>query len=303
MASWKEALARTRGKVASSLGRVFKRGGKFDAETLEELEETLLLADVPARQSMEWIEALRALPGDQAPREALGAVLRESLGEDRAVSWTPGPRPYVILIVGVNGSGKTTTCAKLARLVQRAQAVPLLCAGDTFRAAGSSQLRIWADRVGCEVVAGATGADAAAVAFDAMEAAEARNVDALIIDTAGRMHTKQPLMDELIKVQRAVTKKQADKPDEVWMVLDATLGQNALLQAREFHTTVPLTGVIVSKLDGSAKAGFLFGVTRELGVPVLFAGLGEGPDDLVPFTRAEFVDALLAADAPAEVQG
>lgn len=303
MASWKEALARTRGRVASSLGRVFKRGGTIDAETLEELEETLLLADVPARQSMAWIKALEALPRESTPREALGALLSADLGEDHTVSWHRESKPYVILVVGVNGSGKTTTCAKLAHLAQRVNAAPLLCAGDTFRAAGSEQLRIWAERVGCEVVAGATGADAAAVAFDAMEAAEARKADVLIIDTAGRMHTRQPLMDELIKVHRAVTKKQADKPDEVWMVLDATLGQNALLQAREFHKTVPLTGVIVSKLDGSAKAGFLFGVTRELNVPVLFAGLGEGEDDLVPFVRAEFVDALLASDAPVETQG
>jgi fused signal recognition particle receptor len=199
-------------------------------------------------------------------------------------------------VVGVNGSGKTTTCAKLAHRAAAEGLTPLLCAADTFRAAGSDQLRIWAERLGCEVVAGATGADPAAVAFDALGAAIARKSDLLIVDTAGRMHTKQPLMQELVKVRRSLGKRKAGAPEATWIVLDAALGRNAIAQARTFHEAVPLTGIVVSKLDGSSKGGFVFTLADELGIPVLFAGLGEGAGDLVPFDRRRFVGGLLGLE-------
>ena len=293
MASWKDALSHTRQRLLSTFSRAFRNNRSLDDEMLEVLEETLLAADVPVRQVGEYLACLSGAMNRDLARENLRGLLGEALGERRSVDWEGERRPKVVLLVGVNGSGKTTTCAKLAKKVHQVGKKPLLGAGDTFRAAGSEQLKIWADRIGCDVVVGKTGADPAAVAFDAMDAAISRNADVLLMDTAGRMHTKQPLMEELIKVQRALAKRCAGAPDEVWMVLDSTLGQNSLIQAREFHRAVPLTGLIISKLDGTSKAGFLFGVAREVGVPIVFAGLGEGLEDLVPFDTNGFLDALL----------
>ncbi len=297
MASWKSALARTRDKIKGSVGRAFKRGGPLDEVTLEELEETLLQADVPVRLVGELIRTLeKERKGRAETRQAaLRTMLLETLGNGGPFQWRHDEGPLSILIVGVNGSGKTTTAAKLAHVAKRAGLRPLLGAGDTFRAAGSDQLKIWADRVGCDVVVGKTGADAAAVAYDAMDAAVARDADVLIFDTAGRMHTREPLMKELEKVRRSMSKRLEGAPHQTWIVLDATIGQNALNQARQFHEASPISGVVVAKLDGSAKAGFLFGVARDLGVPVLFAGLGEQEDDLVPFDAPSFVDALLGS--------
>ena len=201
-----------------------------------------------------------------------------------------------MLVVGVNGSGKTTTSAKLAHLFKTKGQRALLAAADTFRAAGSDQLVLWANRLGCDVVSGKTGSDAASVAFDAVKAAEARGVDIVLIDTAGRMHTKKPLMLELEKIQRSLGKAIKGAPHETWIILDASLGQNAVAQARFFHEMVPLTGVVVTKLDGSSRAGFLFSVYQELQVPVYFAGLGEGENDLAVFSPESFVDALLAVE-------
>lgn len=302
MASWIQALSRTRNRLSDSLGNVFRRGRDLDEITLEELEETLLGADVPVRLVGELIQELESgARGDGASRQSrLRQKLIDTLSQGPAFDWGAHDGLLSLLIVGVNGSGKTTTAAKLAHHAQVAGCDPLLGAADTFRAAGSDQLRIWADRLGCDVVSGATGADAAAVAYDAIQAATARSKNVLIVDTAGRMHTKAPLMQELKKVSRSMAKCDATAPRQTWIVLDATIGQNALIQAREFHQSVPLSGVIVSKLDGSAKAGFLFGVSRELGVPILFAGLGEQADDLVPFDAASFVDALLGVEATVE---
>jgi fused signal recognition particle receptor len=242
---------------------------------------------------------LEELP--RGAKDSRRAALRQHLvdalgGPAEPPTWVGHTRPHTVLIVGVNGSGKTTTAAKLARLCLNQGRRPLLGAADTFRAAGSDQLRIWGERVGCDVVTGQMGADSASVAFDAMEAALARDADVLIVDTAGRMHTKKPLMQELEKIRRALGKRVEGAPHETWIVLDASIGQNALSQARLFHEICPLTGVIVSKLDGSSKAGFLFAVARELGVPVRYAGLGEGADDLVPFDVPSFVDALLGVE-------
>jgi fused signal recognition particle receptor len=297
MTSWMQALARTRSRIAAAFSRVLSSGGRVDAATLEDLEATLLLADVPAPLAAGWLEKLRVESGRGAspPAAALRGMLLESLPAPDTVSWRGPAMPFTVLVLGINGSGKTTTCAKLAGRVKAAGMAPLLAAADTFRAAGSDQLRIWAGRVGCEVVGGAMGADAAAVAYDALEAAIARHSDVLIIDTAGRMHTKAPLMQELQKVQRALAKRLPSAPHETWMVLDASMGQNALNQARVFNETIPLTGAVIAKLDGSAKAGFIFSIARDLKVPIRFVGLGEGPDDLAPFDPPAFVDALLGS--------
>ena len=295
MVTWIDALAKTRAKVGAALSRVFKKSNALDEDAVEELEDTLLRADVSMRLVTEWTDALQqGYRGLQVSREEIvRELLVKALGEKKAFEWPAEPRPYTILLVGVNGTGKTTTAAKLAWRAKEAGLKPLLAATDTFRAAGADQLRIWADRVGCDVVAGQQGSDAAAVAFDAMDAALARGCDAVIIDTAGRMHTKQPLMNELGKVRRAITSRLKREPDETWIVLDASMGQNAIIQARQFHEMIPLTGVIVSKLDGSAKAGFVFSIIKELETPIRFAGLGEGMDDLAIFDPDEFVDALL----------
>lgn len=300
MGSWFQALAKTRKTLSSALSGLLGREEGATTDTLEDLEATLLSADVPVRLVGELLADLEAT---RARHESLKDVLRRdlvrALGSSAPFLWKRGTKPLTVLIVGVNGSGKTTTTAKLAWRVKQEGLRPLLGAGDTFRAAGADQLRLWADRVGSDVVAGATGGDAAAVAFDAVDAAVSRGSDVLLLDTAGRMHTKKPLMQELDKVRRAMSKRLAGAPHETWIVLDATIGQNALAQARMFHEIYPLTGVVVAKLDGSAKAGFLFAVTKELGVPVRFAGLGEQQEDLVPFDSEAFVDALLGVESAA----
>lgn len=303
MASWLDALSRTRKSISGALGKIFRATGRVDAETLEDLEATLLQADLPARLVGEIIPQLEKAAKEHkiTPREALRHHLIRALGSPKPFSWGASEKPFTVLVVGINGSGKTTTSAKLAHLAGRAGLKALLGATDTFRAAGSHQLKIWADMVGCDVVAGATGADAAAVAFDALDAAVARKSDVLIVDTAGRMHTKQPLMDELQKVRRAMAKKLPGAPHETWIVLDASMGQNAIAQARVFHDAVPLTGVVISKLDGSAKAGFIFAITKDLEAPIRFVGLGEGKEDLAPFDPAAFVDGLLGTDATERV--
>ena len=295
MVTWINALAKTRNKIGAALATVFKRPDAVDEDVLEELEDTLLSADVSLRLVTEWTDALRK--GYRGLNVSAQSMLRErllrSLETCVPFEWPTEPRPHTTLIVGVNGTGKTTTAAKLAWRAKQQGLTPLLAATDTFRAAGADQLRIWAERVDCDVVAGQQGADAAAVAYDALDAAHHRGRDVVLIDTAGRMHTRQPLMNELGKVRRAITNRLARDPDETWIVLDASMGQNAIIQARQFHQMVPLTGCIVSKLDGSSKAGFVFSVVHELGVPVRFAGLGEGMEDLTPFDAESFVDALL----------
>ncbi len=295
MKSWFNALGRTRQQLASVVSRLVGRTSAVDDETLDELEARLLQADVPVNLSHALISELRD-QGVQRGSDAMQTIrarLLDALGETPAYSFSGVQSPHVILMLGINGSGKTTSSAKLAALAKSNQRKPLLGAADTFRAAGSSQLKVWADRIGCDVVTGAMGADAAAVAFDCIDSALAKKADVVIIDTAGRMHTKLPLMDELEKVVRAVSKRLPGAPHQVWIVLDASMGQNAIQQARQFHLKVPLTGVIITKLDGSSKAGFIFSIKRELGVPVRYVGLGEGADDLAMFDPVAFVDGLL----------
>ncbi len=289
MVAWASALSKTR----SLIKKVFSPSvGDGNELNVEDLEEILLRSDVPARLAMDIADELDAAPRRVSRKELLRDMLLKELGDAPDFEWPLVAAPYVLLLLGVNGSGKTTTAAKLAKMALGQGVKPMLCGSDTFRAAGSSQLKLWSEKVGCDFVGGEMGADAAGVAFNALNAAIEKGCQTVIVDTAGRMHTKTPLMDELPKVCRSMNKRLEGAPHEVWMVLDASLGQNAIIQAKQFNTVVPLTGIVITKLDGSSKAGFLFAVRSELNVPILFTGLGEGEDDLVPFNPEEFVDAL-----------
>ena len=275
-------------------------GGDLDEDSWEAVEDTLLIADLGSVVTDSVVTALRErLASGRVRTEAdARAVLREVLVAelhpelDRSVRALPhADHPAVMLVVGVNGTGKTTTVGKLARVLVADGRRVVLGAADTFRAAAADQLQAWASRVGAEVVRGAEGADPASVAFDAVDKGIEAGADVVLIDTAGRLHTKTGLMDELGKVKRVVSKRAA--VDEVLLVLDATIGQNGLAQARVFADVVDITGVALTKLDGTAKGGIVFRVQQELGVPVKLVGLGEGPDDLAPFEPEAFVDALL----------
>ena len=299
-------LERLRGRLAKSqnaLGRSMLGllgGGDLDDESWEEVEDTLLIADLGPVVTASVVANLRsALAASNVHTEAdARAVLRKVLiGElntdlDRSIKALPhDDKPSVLLVVGVNGTGKTTPVGTLARVLVADGRRVVLGAADTFRAAAAEQLQSWASRVGAEVVQGAEGADPASVAFDAVDKGIAAGADVVVIDTAGRLHTKTGLMDELGKVKRVVSRRAA--VDEVLLVLDATIGQNGLAQAKVFAEVVDITGVVLTKLDGTAKGGIVFRVQQELGVPVKLVGLGEGPDDLAPFEPAAFVDALL----------
>lgn len=299
-------LERLRGRLArsqSAFGRSMLGligGGDLDEDAWQDVEDTLLVADLGPVVAESVIVQLRArLAGSDVRTEAdAKAVLRDVLikelqpGMDRSIRALPhADHPSVLLVVGVNGTGKTTTVGKLARVLVADGRRVVLGAADTFRAAAADQLQTWASRVGAEVVRGAEGADPASVAFDAVDKGIDAGVDVVLIDTAGRLHTKVGLMDELDKVKRVVTRRAA--VDEVLLVLDATIGQNGLAQARVFAEVVEITGAVLTKLDGTAKGGIVFRVQQELGVPVKLVGLGEGPDDLAPFEPAAFVDALL----------
>jgi fused signal recognition particle receptor len=272
----------------------------IDDDVWDEVEDTLLIADVGVAASRDIVDNLRErvrVLGTRSPEDLRGLLKTELLNAlgaetDRSLKTVPhGGRPAVVLVVGVNGTGKTTTCGKLARVLIGDGRTVLLGAADTFRAAAADQLTTWADRVGATVVRGAEGADPASVAFDAVHDGTERGVDTVVIDTAGRLHTKTGLMDELGKLKRVVERH--GPVDEVLLVLDATTGQNGLVQARIFADVVSITGVVLTKLDGTAKGGIIFAVQRELGVPVKLVGLGEGADDLAPFEPDVFVGALL----------
>jgi fused signal recognition particle receptor len=299
-------LERLRGRLAKSqnaFGRSMLGllgGGDLDEASWDEVEDTLLIADLGPVTTASVIEHLRArlaatsVRTEAEARAILRAVLISELnpGLDRSIKALPhAEKPSVLLVVGVNGTGKTTTVGKLARVLVADGRRVVLGAADTFRAAAADQLQSWAARVGAEVVRGAEAADPASVAFDAVDRGIAIGADVVVIDTAGRLHTKTGLMDELGKVKRVVEKRAA--VDEVLLVLDATIGQNGLAQARVFADVVDITGVVLTKLDGTAKGGIVFRVQQDLGVPVKLVGLGEGPDDLAPFEPAAFVDALL----------
>lgn len=299
-------LDRLRGRLAKSqnaLGRSMLGllgGGDLDDDSWQDVEDTLLVADLGPVVTESVVNQLRErLAGGQVRTEAEARkVLRDVLigqlqpGLERSIRALPhDDHPSVLLVVGVNGTGKTTTVGKLARVLVADGRRVVLGAADTFRAAAADQLQTWAARVGAEVVRGAEGGDPAAVAFDAVDRGIADGADVVVIDTAGRLHTKTGLMDELGKVKRVVERRAT--VDEVLLVLDATIGQNGLAQARVFADVVDITGVVLTKLDGTAKGGIVFRVQQELGVPVKLVGLGEGPDDLAPFEPGAFVDALL----------
>lgn len=299
-------LVRLRGRLARSQSAVGKSllgllgGGDLDEDSWEEIEDTLLVADLGAATTTKIVDRLREemvvhnVRSEADARAVLRSVLVDELRPDldRSIRALPHEdHPAVLLVVGVNGTGKTTTTGKLARVLVADGRRVLLGAADTFRAAAADQLQTWAERVGAEVVRGKEAADPAAVAFDAVAKGIDNGVDAVLVDTAGRLHTKTGLMDELGKVKRVVEKKAA--VDEVLLVLDATIGQNGLMQARVFAEVVDITGVVLTKLDGTAKGGIVFQVQHELGVPVKLVGLGEGADDLAPFEPEAFVDALL----------
>jgi fused signal recognition particle receptor len=299
-------IDRLRGRLAKSqnaLGRSvlgLLGTGDLDEDSWDEVEDTLLIADlgpVVTASVMKQLRSKLAVSGARTGEDAR-AVLRAALiaelqpGLDRSIKALPhGDKPSVLLVVGVNGTGKTTTVGKLARVLVADGRRVVLGAADTFRAAAADQLQAWGSRVGAEVVRGAEGADPASVAFDAVDKGIAAGADVVVIDTAGRLHTKTGLMDELGKVKRVVSRRA--EVDEVLLVLDATIGQNGLAQARVFAEVVEITGLVLTKLDGTAKGGIVFRVQQELGVPVKLVGLGEGPDDLAPFEPAAFVDALL----------
>jgi fused signal recognition particle receptor len=301
-------LVRLRARLARSQN-VFGKGllallarDRLDDETWDEVEETLITADVGVEATREIVERLRerARILGTATTADLRRLLTEELVAaldpkmDRSLSTAHDGRPAVMLVVGVNGSGKTTTCGKMARVLVADGRTVVLGAADTFRAAAVDQLATWAGRVGAEVVRGREGADPAAVAFDAVRRGIEAHADAVLVDTAGRLQNKVGLMDELGKVKRVVEKH--GPVDETLLVLDATTGQNGLEQARVFTEVVNVTGVVLTKLDGTAKGGIVIAVQRKLGIPVKLVGLGEGPDDLAPFDPAQFVDALVGAD-------
>ena len=290
----KSGLQKTRGVLNTPIDQIFS-ANRIDEQSLEDLEEALIAADVGVKASLEIVEHLRenASKVKDAPsvREFIKKEMAALLG--KAAPLVPfGEPPFVILTVGVNGSGKTTTIGKLASRFASEGLHVVLAASDTFRAAAIEQLEIWAERANVEIVRHQSGSDPAAVAFDAVEAAKARGADVVIVDTAGRLHTKTNLMDELKKVARVIAKAMPDAPQEVLLVLDATTGQNALRQAELFRDAAGVTGIALTKLDGTAKGGIVFAIRRELDIPVRLIGVGEGVDDLQDFKPYEFVHAL-----------
>ena len=269
-----------------------------DEEFFEELEERLILADVGASTAMQAVEKLRnrmnreGISGQEAIQETLREILAECLTMEHQ-ELDLSTRPSVILVIGVNGVGKTTSIGKLAARLKKEGKRVLLCAGDTFRAAAADQLEIWANRAGCELIRQHEGADPGAVLFDALQAAKARGVDVVICDTAGRLHNKSNLMAELGKLRKIIDREVPAAALEVLLVLDATTGQNGLVQAKQFQETAGCTGIILTKLDGTAKGGIVIAIAQELGVPVKFVGLGEGINDLQPFDAREYVNAII----------
>ena len=293
---WKSGLAKTSKAAFGQIAQLFG-ATEITSDTWEDLETLLIQADIGIETTAEVLEELRIVVRDKGLintnelSDALRTELRARLDAPTALRWQN--KPSVILVVGVNGSGKTTTIAKLGKRFQSQGKTLLFGAADTFRAAAVDQLQVWGDRLKVDVISGAPESDPGAVAFNAVQSAAARGMDIVMVDTAGRLHTRFNLMEELKKVYRVVGKALPGAPHEVWLVLDATTGQNALQQAKAFKEAVDVTGVILSKLDSSARGGMAFAIQRELGLPILFAGLGEKPEDLIPFDPDAFVDGIL----------
>lgn len=304
------AIQRTKRSWFGRLTSVF-RGASVDEALWEQLEEILIGADTGVQVTMSLLDRVRASKPRtadevrEALRRELVALLERPAAIPRGRLWgnvegEPPPSPALVLVVGVNGTGKTTAIGRLGYLYQQQGARVVCAAGDTYRAAAIEQLQAWGRRLSIDVIAHQQGGDAAAVAFDAIEAARARAADIVLVDTAGRLHNKQNLMDELSKVRRVIERGLGRAPDEVLLVLDATTGQNGMAQARAFTESVEVTGVMLTKLDGTAKGGIVFAIAEELGLPVRFIGTGQEPGDIAPFEAASFVDALLAEPVTAD---
>ena len=298
----KESLTRTKEQFVQRFDEIVNRADEpqarsrpVDLETLEALEEALISADVGVAASDEIVQAVRAR---RTKGESLRALVKAEIlsilrGADTAAP--NGTKPHVVLIVGVNGTGKTTTVGKLARLIKDSGKSPLICAADTFRAAAVEQLQVWANRADVDFVRAKAGSDPAAVVFDALAAGKARGRDIVLVDTAGRLHTRANLMAELDKIRRVAAREVPGAPHEVLLVLDATVGQNGLNQAREFMGAAGVNGIVLTKLDGTAKGGIAVAIAHDLKIPIRYVGVGEAIDDLVPFTPDEYVDALFEA--------
>jgi fused signal recognition particle receptor len=299
----REGIARTRDGLLNKLGRLLGRREPIDASSLEALESALLMADTGVAVTERIMTAVEKRAGkeDLPLIEVLRQEMVRTLQSVEAPLEIPtdGSKPFVILVVGVNGVGKTTTIAKIGRQLQSAGHKVMFAAGDTFRAAAVDQLKTWGERLGIPVVAQGTGADPASVIFDAYSAAAARGCDVLIADTAGRLHTQGALMGELSKIRRVLTKQNPEAPQETLLVLDATMGQNAVQQAKLFHAAAPLTSLVLTKLDGTAKGGVVFAVADAMKLPLRYIGVGEQQDDLQVFAADAFVDALLGDTPPA----
>lgn len=295
----KDGLAKTRQGFVAKIENLVSIGKKIDEELYEELEELLIQADVGVNTAVQLVEDLRRevktrkIEDSQELKGVLKELIAGIMGTEK-FSLNLHSQPAVIIVVGVNGVGKTTTIGKLAYNLKAEGKKVLIAAGDTFRAAAIDQLEIWGSRVGCDVIKHKEGADPAAVVFDAVQAAKARGIEVLIVDTAGRLHTKVNLMEELKKVFRIITRELPDAPNEVLLVLDATTGQNAISQAKLFGQACGTTGIVLTKLDGTAKGGVVIGIKSELDIPVKYIGIGEQIDDLKEFNPQDFVDALFA---------
>ncbi len=297
---FKRGLSKTRERISSGFRSVLRIGQKIDEGTLNRLEDTMLSSDFGPKTTIKLIDIIRAgwKKGEIGEEQEIKDYLIKHIVQmwpeaDRQISWASSG-PTVIVMTGINGSGKTTSVAKLSKHLTGSGKKVILGACDTFRAAAVEQLTIWSERVGVQIVRHDQGADPGAVAYDACEAAIARSADVLLIDTAGRLHTQEHLMRELGKIQKVLQKKLPGAPHEVMLVLDATIGQNAVQQARQFSEHVDVNGIFLAKLDGSAKGGIVVGIRDELNVPVKFVGLGETPDDIEPFDPATFVEAMFA---------
>jgi fused signal recognition particle receptor len=295
----KQSLTRTKEQFVERFDEVVRRADEpeqrsrpVDVETIEALEEALISADVGVAAADQIVAAVKA---KRSRGESLRKLVKEEIRSILRAAETPaadGHRPHVVMIVGVNGTGKTTTVGKLARLMKDSGQVPMICAADTFRAAAVEQLEIWARRAGVDFIRAKTGSDPAAVVFDALAASKARGRDVVLVDTAGRLHTRVNLMSELDKIRRIAAREVEGAPHEVLLVLDATVGQNGLAQAREFTNVAGVNGIVLTKLDGTAKGGIAVAIAHDLKLPIRYVGVGEAIDDLIPFSPDEYVDAL-----------
>lgn len=299
-AKLKSAVQSTRANLAGKIDTLLRRRKQFDAQTVEELEEILIGADIGVKTTLELLDHIKnelaALHKDDPTtimdliRQQLLSILQQS--KERAPMKAPDGQPFVVFVVGVNGVGKTTTIGKLAWRLKSDNKSVLICAADTYRAAAGDQLAIWAERAGIPIIQQRPGTDPSAVIYDALGAARARQAEVIIVDTAGRLHNKVQLMRELEKMSRVAGKEIPGAPHEVLLVVDAVTGENGLEQARQFSKTMPITGLVLTKLDGTAKGGIVIAISRELGVPIRFVGVGEGIDDLVEFSPDRFMESL-----------